>query len=427
MQKSKGDSYPMLAEQFDAFLFDLDGVIYLEEKPLPGARESLAKLRDSGKRIRFLTNDPRSTRKAMAHQLVKMGIDANVEELITSGWATAKHLHQNDIRSAYVVGSRGLVAEIIEVGVEVVDKGPCEAVIIGTDEHASYGHIHQASQLISQGARFIATNADGYYPTLKGPLPATGAFVEAIKKSTGKQPTVVGKPYPLMFDMAFQGLDTEIERIAMVGDTPETDILGAHQVGITGILISKEEPQFPSPRDFRRADATIPDLTGLFDTQVTARRWERAPFPWPGKVEAGVTAVVFDRSGRVLLAKGGGSGLWELPSGRVEPGETIGEAVGREVLERTGFTVNVVRLIGVYSDPAYQIVSYPTGEVTQHITSCFHCEVVDGAQNRLEAPNAAFFATDELPTDLVPMQPGLLSHALAEKQEAFFDNGKFME
>jgi HAD superfamily hydrolase (TIGR01450 family) len=263
----------VLAERFDAFLFDLDGVIYIGDELLPGSKETLARLREAGKAIRFLTNDPRPTRAQLSRRLDRMGIEADAEEIVTSGWATASYLRHNRVRSAYVIGSRGLAAEIGGVGVEVVDKGSCEAVVVGSDEHVSYSHIRQASRLIFEGAWFIATNADGSVPSPKGPLPGTGAIVEAVRVTTGERPTVIGKPYPSMFDAAVRGLDHEVDRVAMVGDTPETDIVGAHQAGITGILVSKEKLPYP-PHDPRSADATIPDLTGLFDSRVTVRRWE---------------------------------------------------------------------------------------------------------------------------------------------------------
>src|SRR5829696_497729 len=155
----------MIAERFNAFLFDLDGVVYLGDELLPGSEEALSRLREAGKEIRFLTNDPRPTRAQVCRRLAGMGVAVGMEEVITSGWATANYLLQNCIESAYVIGSRGLASEIGVAGVEVVDTGPCEAVVVGSDEHVSYSHIRQASRYIFEGARFVATNADGSFPS----------------------------------------------------------------------------------------------------------------------------------------------------------------------------------------------------------------------------------------------------------------------
>ena len=259
----------MIAERFDAFLFDLDGVVYLGDELLPGSEEALARLREAGKEVRFLTNDPRPTRAQVRRRLAGMGVEVGAEEMITSGWATASYLLQNGVESAYVIGSRGLASEIGMVGVEVVDKGPCEAVVVGSDEYVSYSHIRQASRYIFEGARFVATNADGSFPSPKGPLPGTGAIVEAVRVTTDEKPIVIGKPFPPMYDTALQGLSTARERTVMVGDTLESDIAGANSAGISGVLVSREYTQDTADGDEGLAYAVIQDLTGLFESGMT--------------------------------------------------------------------------------------------------------------------------------------------------------------
>ena len=117
----------------------------------------------------------------------------------------------------------------------------------------------------------------------------------------------------------------------------------------------------------------------------------------------------------MLLVKRADVGRWELPSGRVEPGEAVAEAVVREVREETGLEVAVARLVGVYSDPASQVFSYPSGQVSQYVTSCFACRVVGGTPRAdgIEALEAAFIDVDDLPADLLPMHPRWLADALA--------------
>ena len=411
----------MLVERFDAFLFDLDGVVYIGEEPLPGVVASLARLREMGKDVRFLTNDPRPTRLAVIKRLRNMRIEASEEEVVTSGWATARYLRRQVLGSAYVVGSLGLIEEIVTAGMEVVDRDHPDAVVVGCDEHICYRHLARAAQLIAQGASFIATNADGSFPAPGGPLPATGAIIGAIVAATKQQPTVVGKPSPSMLEMAVEGLDTETARTVMIGDDPSSDVLGAHQAGITSVLVSENLIHFPSPRDFRAADVTIPGLKHLFNPRVTLRRWRKPSFSWPSRVAAGVAAVVFDGSGRVLLGRRADNGLWGLPSGRVEPGETVEEAIKREVKEETNLEIAVRRLIGVYSDPSSQVFTYPTGEVAQFVTSCFQAEVAGGVlrPDGNETLEAAFFQIKELPADLLPMHPQWLSDALSEEGATF--------
>ena len=254
-----------IVERFDAFLLDLDGVVYVGEEPLPNAVESLIRLRKAGKQLRFLTNNPRLTRIQLARRLTGMGVEAHEEEIVTSGWATARYLRDEGISSAYVLGSRGLISEVLEAGVEVVDRGPCEAVVVGADDLVSYGHIRQATTAIFSGARFVATNADNTFPSPEGPLPGTGAIVAAVQTTTGAEPVVVGKPFSPMFDAALEGLDVGRERAVMIGDSPETDIEGARRAGIPGVLVSRDDRRSANSLS---ANAVVPDLGGLFDPEI---------------------------------------------------------------------------------------------------------------------------------------------------------------
>src|SRR5215207_5929238 len=257
-----------ISDRFDAFLFDLDGVVYVGEEPLPGAVESLTRLREAGKQVRFLTNNPRPTRAQIARKLADMGVEAREVEVVSSGRATASYLRDEGIGAAYVIGSRGLMTEVLGAGVELVDAGPCEAVVVGADEYVTFAHVRQAVRLIFEGARFVATNADASFPTPKGPLPGTGAIVAAVQITTGQKPFVVGKPFPPMFDVALEGLDRA--RAVMIGDTPNSDIEGARRAGIPGVLIS-EYGSSARKGNTSPADATIKDLNGLFDPDVVLR------------------------------------------------------------------------------------------------------------------------------------------------------------
>lgn len=112
----------MLVDEFDVFLFDLDGVIYIGPEPLPGAVESLKRLRQDKKDIRFLTNNPITTREKTAKRLNSLGIEASSEEVITSSWATAQYLQNEKIRTAFVLGDENLKWECQQVGINIDDQ-----------------------------------------------------------------------------------------------------------------------------------------------------------------------------------------------------------------------------------------------------------------------------------------------------------------
>lgn len=404
----------MLAEKYDIFLIDLDGVIYIGDRVLPGSKEAIEKLRTLGKKVYFLTNDPRLLRQELCSRLSLLGIAARPEECITAGSATAYYLVKHSIDSAYVIGTESLKAEMRNLGIKVIEQGECQAVIVGYDENTSFRQVQQAVRYIEKGAQFIATNDDNSFPGSEGRCVATGAIVEAVRMTSRQRPIVIGKPYPHIFSMALKDVDRSA-RIVMIGDNPDTDILGAHQFGLDGILVQEEQYCCPAKRDYRNPDAIIPNLSALFDPNIVSKCWEYPGFSWPDSIEPGVAAVIFNEIGQVLLVKREDNGLWGLPSGHVEAGETVEEAVVRELREETGLIISVQKLVGVYSDPVSQIFAYPSGKTTHFVTLCFLCNITGGGVkvDYQEIGDAAFFDIEKLPSDLLTMHPQWLSDALS--------------
>ncbi len=129
----------------------------------------------------------------------------------------------------------------------------------------------------------------------------------------------------------------------------------------------------------------------------------------------GVAAVLFDDAGRVLLVRRTDTGQWSLPLGHVEPGESVAEAVRREVREETGLTMRDVRLAAVYSDPETQVFRYPSGRATHFVTCCFRGTAAgDLAADGDEVADAAFFALDALPDDCIGFHRGWIEAARTE-------------
>lgn len=291
MMHEKG-GLALLAEQYDVFLLDLDGVVYIGRNPLPGAKETIERLRKEGKQVYFVTNDPVPTRSQIARRLQDMGIAAQVDEIVSCGWATAQYLRNEGIKSAYLLGSEGLKRELEQEGISVLeghsvacdrqhdvaknhghglrqDRATVDAVVVGWNEKISFQDIQQAARLINQGARFIATNADTSFPAPEGPLPATGAIVKAIEVTVDQTATIVGKPFPLMFKTVTDQLSSDL-RAVMIGDNPDTDILGAHQAGLPAFLIAEQKNSPPVqqdedvPANLRRPDAILSGLADLY-------------------------------------------------------------------------------------------------------------------------------------------------------------------
>ncbi|MCY6483846.1 NUDIX domain-containing protein [Clostridium aestuarii] len=131
----------------------------------------------------------------------------------------------------------------------------------------------------------------------------------------------------------------------------------------------------------------------------------------------GVAVIIFDNENNVLLQKRADVNLWGIPSGHVEPGETVINAGIREVFEETGLHIEILRLIGVYSDPESQIFKYPDGRITHFVTCCFQAKIIGGkiSTTSPETLEVKFFPINQLPSNILKMDPKWLSDALSNK------------
>jgi len=137
-------------------------------------------------------------------------------------------------------------------------------------------------------------------------------------------------------------------------------------------------------------------------------------------VRPSVSAVIFDRRGRLLLQQRSDGGQWGLPGGSVEIGESLAEAVRREVREETGLVVTVRRLVGVYSDPTLQVVRYPTGHVWHYVNACFECRATTGTLMTCdETLDLRYFPPHRLPRTLLPNHRVRIRDACARRAAAF--------
>ena len=139
------------------------------------------------------------------------------------------------------------------------------------------------------------------------------------------------------------------------------------------------------------------------------------------QIRPGVSAVIVDADGRVLLQQRTDNGRWGLPGGAVEFGESVVDALHREVAEETGLTIEVGRLIGVYSHPdIHQVVTYPDGNVFHFVSTCFECRPVGGTLTLgTETSGLAWFTPPEWPTDLMPMHRVRIDDALQRAPSPF--------
>src|SRR6476660_5350232 len=159
----------VIADAYDAFLLDLDGVLYRGDHPVPRAAEAVAALRELGKRLAFVTNYSSRTPEAVVAHLASVGIAAAVDEVDTSALTTASALRDRSFASAAVIGEEGLRTALTSAGIELVDADARPAaVVVGWDRRVTYDDLRAASLAIQRGARLFASNDDASYPAPDG-------------------------------------------------------------------------------------------------------------------------------------------------------------------------------------------------------------------------------------------------------------------
>lgn len=220
-----------------AWLTDMDGVLWHEGHPLPGARELIAKWQEDGTPFLVLTNNSIFTPRDLSARLQAGGLDVPEERIWTSAMATAAFLNKQKPRgTAYVLGESGLTTALHEIGYVMTDFNP-DYVVLGETRNFNFENLTKAIRLINNGARFIATNPDATGPSAEGVLPATGSVAALITKATGREPYIVGKPNPMMFRSAMNKIQAHSESTGMIGDRMDTDVVAGIEAGLHTVLV----------------------------------------------------------------------------------------------------------------------------------------------------------------------------------------------
>ena len=217
-------------------LLDLDGVLYVGDHPVEGAREALAAIRGKRLPVRFLSNSTRRSRASVAARLRGMGFPVDTGEILTPAVAAATRLAKQGKR-AFLLTTGDTREDFGRAGVTLADEDP-DAIVIGdAGELFTYGLLNRAMRMVLGGAEIIALEKDRTWMGTDGLMLSAGPFVAALEYATGKVATCVGKPSPDFFAAALESLGVPGPEAAMVGDDIETDIGGAQGCGIRGILV----------------------------------------------------------------------------------------------------------------------------------------------------------------------------------------------
>lgn len=252
-------------------LCDIDGVVWLAHRPLPGSADAVARLRSRGIRVAFVTNNSYATVGEQEHHLSQIGIPAH-GDVLTSAMAAASLTKPS--WNVLICGGPGL-SEAVEragataISMDDVDAGAdgLDAVVVGFHRSFDYESLRRASAAIRHGAVFIASNEDATYPTPQGPIPGGGSIVAAVATASSTRPIVAGKPHPAMADLVRSVVPDVDGSAFMVGDRPSTDGVFARRLGCRFALVhsdvSRDEIRAGKTRRSEEGEAPVAiDLEG---------------------------------------------------------------------------------------------------------------------------------------------------------------------
>lgn len=242
-------------------ILDLDGVIWLADKAIPGSPEAVERLRGAGHRVLFLTNNSNPTVADLVEKLSGMGIPVEPDEIATSSQAAALLVEPGQM--VLVCGGEGVVEALEERGAKPISEGEADAVVVGFHREFDYKRLTAAFRAVAGGARLIGTNDDPTYPTPEGPVPGGGALLAAVAAAATVEPTVAGKPNQAMADLVASRLGDDLEGTVLVGDRPSTDGRMAARLGVAFVLVQTGVKEAPDPD--LRVDAEAADLASVVD------------------------------------------------------------------------------------------------------------------------------------------------------------------
>jgi HAD superfamily hydrolase (TIGR01458 family) len=221
-----------------AILLDVDGVLHVSGEPIPGAAEAVRRLRRDGHRLRFLTNTTTRSRTQLAEELRGQGIELEDDEVQTVAQAAVLALGGKRVLALTM---HALVGDL--EGIELVGEGADAVLIGGADETPetnlvfSYMNLARAFSELELGAELYCLHRNRWWQTKQGPMLDAGAFVAGLEYAAQVDAVVLGKPSPSYFTAACEALDADPHMTWMVGDDLDSDIAGAHGVGMKTVLV----------------------------------------------------------------------------------------------------------------------------------------------------------------------------------------------
>lgn len=229
-----------LSDDYDGFLVDLDGVVWLGREPIPGSPQALAALIGQGKEVAFVTNNPSRPPERYAERLGEMGVEIGPERIVTAGMVAARLAGEAAAGGgAFVIGA-GALKEMVAAAGPALFEGEAgrEASVVVVSGHRgfNYEELLTAKLALDGGAALVATSHDPTMPMPGGDWPGTGAILAAVETASGRRAEIGGKPEHHLFELALEAIGRP-GRVAMIGDRIASDIDGGRAAGLATILV----------------------------------------------------------------------------------------------------------------------------------------------------------------------------------------------
>lgn len=253
-----------LLKETDAFLFDLDGTVYLDETPIGDVKGTLARLRAMHKRIVFLTNNSSKTEAEYRQKLTRIGLWGEGDLVYTSAMATAEYVAARFPHKRVYLLATDAVKEEFSRTVPLVEEAP-DVVILAYDTTLTFAKMKRFNEFLAGGAVFLATHPDAVCPTAGVSMPDVGAFLQLFYTSSGRRPDlIVGKPGTAMGEGLERRLGIPRTRMCMTGDRMHTDIRFGNNCGMHTVLVLSGETTEETMKNFPdRPDLVLPDVNAL--------------------------------------------------------------------------------------------------------------------------------------------------------------------
>jgi glycerol-1-phosphatase len=256
-----------LADRFDGFLIDLDGVVWIGREPVPAVPAALRALLAAGKRLVFVTNNPGRPPAAYAERLRELGVEVEAEQIVTAGMVAARLAGEAaGGGGAFVIGAPALKEMVAATGATILEgEEAWEANVVVVSGHRGfdYAELLAAKRALDGGAALVATSRDPTMPYPGGEVPGTGAVLAAVETAADRRAEIAGKPERHLFEIAAEAIGGE-GRLAMIGDRVSSDIAGGRGAGLETILVlsgatSRQQAEVADPAP----DHVLEDLGGL--------------------------------------------------------------------------------------------------------------------------------------------------------------------